>query len=415
MEEPKIHICLQPEYVSKFQCDGAVCGSKCCKKWEVDIDGPTYQKYCTIEPRTERKKIVSRIKYKKQKGKFIVEMTQDGACPFLQSDGLCHIQKTQGEDWLSNTCAIYPRIMYTAGDLLLRALTMTCPVAANQALLSKEPMQFEQRFIPAEQYEEIVRRAAGRLSTRGATLLDVQYGAISILQNRALSIDQRLIVLGFFLDQAGDFVAEGEPEKIELLSAVYTADDFEKQVPDMLRAIMFQPIEYVKSMFDLIETLYGKNATFHGREQELMRRVVRAFDMEQKEMPLASLVEKYRKDFCPVQAEMLHDFGYIFENYLVNEFFVNHYPQVITGTFIQNYILFVMTYKLLEFMAVAMVMTEEPKPDENRLVELIAHMTSSVDHNIEFLKSVARDTLKRQKDVVTCMKNLLYAGEEYST
>ncbi len=410
-----MQICLQPEYVSNFQCDGAVCGSKCCKKWEVDIDGATYQKYCTIEPRSERKKIVSQIKYKKQKGKFIVEMARDGSCPFLQSDGLCHIQKTQGMEWLSNTCTIYPRIMYTVDDLLLRALTMTCPVAAKQALLSKEPMQFERIFIPAEQYEEIVRRATGRLSKLEAVLLDIQRGAIFILQNRSLSIDQRLIVLGFFLDQAGDFVEAGESEKIELLAKIYTAEDFEKQVPDMLHAIIFHPVEYVKSMFDLIETLYGKKAAFQGRERALMRRVVRAFGLEQEKESLASLVEKYKNDFCPARDDMLRNYGYIFENYLVNEFFLNHYPYALVGTFVQNYILFVMTYKLMEFMAVTMVMTEEPKPDADRLVELIEHMASSFDHNVAFLRSVARDTLKRQKNVVTCMKNLLYAGEDYLT
>ena len=414
MEERKTYLCLQPEYVGKFQCDGAACGSKCCKNWLVDIDGPTYQKYCTLEPKAERKKIVSRIKYKKQRGKFFVEMARDGSCPFLRKDGLCHIQKTWGAAWLSNTCTIYPRTMYTAGDLLLRGLTLTCPVAAKLALLPKEPMAFEQVAFGGERDEDLMRRVEGKMAVMGDALLDVQYGAISILQNRSLSIDQRLIVLGFFLDQAGDFVEAGEPERIETLSAVYTADDFGKQVPDMLRAIAFHPAAYVKSMFGLIETLYGKKATFQGREHKLMYHVVHAFGLEQEEVPITALVETYQKDFRPAAEEMLRDYGYIFENYLVNEFFLNHYPQVITGTFVQNCILFVMTYKLVEFIAVTMMMTEKPKPDAERLVELIGHMVNSLDHNNEFLRTVAQDTMKRQKDVVACMKNLLYAGEEFS-
>ena len=414
MEEKTTYTCLQPEYVGKFQCDGATCGSKCCKHWEVDIDGPTYQKYCTLEPKAERKKIVSRIKYKKQQGAFLVEMARDGSCPFLRKDGLCHIQKTWGAEWLSNTCTVYPRAMYTAGDLLLRSLTLTCPVAAKLALLPEEPMAFEKVAIAGEELERLLSRCTGRLSTMGDALLDVQYGAISILQNRSLSIDQRLIVLGFFLDQAGDFVEAGAPEKIETLSAVYTAEDFGTQVPDMLRAIAFHPAEYVRSMFGLIETLYGKRAKFKGQESLLMQRVVRAFGLEEEEMPLVALVEIYQSKFRPTAEEMLQNYGHIFENYLVNEFFLNHYPQVSAGTFVQNYILFVMNYKLVEFMAVAMVMVEEPKPDAERLVELVGHMANSIDHSNDFLRTVAQDTLKRQKDVVACMKNLLYAGEEFS-
>ena len=48
--------------------------------------------------------------------------------------------------------------------------------------------------------------------------------------------------------------------------------------------------------------------------------------------------------------------------------------------------------------------------DEETLVDLIGHMVASFDHSTEFLQSVAKDALKRQKDVVACMKNLLYAG-----
>lgn len=435
-EQKQTFACLQPEYVGKFQCDGSVCNSKCCKGWTVDIDGSTYQKYCTIEPKPERKRIVSRIKYKKQQNKFIVEMAQNGDCPFLRSDGLCHIQKTWGADWLSNTCTMYPRKLYMAGELMMMALTLTCPVAAKQALLPKEPMAFEEVPMTAETQDKLIRRCVGRLSKMGDAFIDIQYGSISILQNRSLTIDQRLIVLGFFLDQADDMVKAGTPEQIETLAAVYTAEDFLKRVPEMLRAIDFRVAEYVKSMFGLIETLYGKDAKFQGREHSLMRRVVSAFGLKDQEVPLAELVETYIKTFRPAQEALLQKFGHIFENYLVNEFFLEHYPQRIVGTLVQNYILFVMTYKLLEFIVVSVAVTgeaererESTEPetgkteqgktetgemDEEKLVDLVVHMVDSFDHNTDFLKSVAKDALKRQKDVVACMKNLLYAGNEVS-
>ncbi len=413
-ERKKTFVCLQPEYVGEFRCDGSACGSKCCKGWAVDIDGPTYQKYCTIEPKNERKKIVSRIKFKKQRGQFFVEMTKDETCPFLQSDGLCRIQKTWGEEWLSNTCTIYPRTLYTAGDVMLRGLTLTCPVAAKLALLPKEKMVFRRLEISEEEWVRLEKRNAGRMARVGDALLDIQYGAIPILQNRALSIDQRLIVLGFFIDQIGDFVETGELEKIETLSAVYTADDFMEHVPELLQAITFRPEEYVKSMFGLIEALYGKGAMFSGMEKSLMHHVVRTFGLEKTEVPLSVLVETYHDTFYPAMKRMLREYGHVFENYLVHDFFLSHYPQTIQGNVVQNYSLFVMTYKLVEFMAVSLFVTEEKEMDEERLVDLIGHMATSFDHNTAFLQSVANDTLKRQKDVVSCMKNLLYAGEEYS-
>ncbi|MBP3691163.1 MAG: hypothetical protein J6I74_07550, partial [Schwartzia sp.] len=228
-----------------------------------------------------------------------------------------------------------------------------------------------------------------------------------------------------------DMVEAGKPEQIEMLAAVYTAEDFLERVPEMLRAIDFRVAEYIKSMFGLIEALYGKGAEYQGRERPLMYHVVHAFGLEEQEVPLAKLVETYQETFRPAQEILLRKFGHIFENYLVNEFFLEHYPQRITGTLVQNYILFVMTYKLLEFIAVSMAVAgeaeeekeanemekgkmEKGEMDEEKLVDLIGHMASSFDHNTEFLKSVAKDALKRQKNVVACMKNLLYAGEEFT-
>ena len=78
----KLRSCLQPEYVSRFQCDGASCGAKCCRKWAINIDAGTYQKYCGIEPAAERKRIISHLKFHKETKGFWIQLKRDGVCPF---------------------------------------------------------------------------------------------------------------------------------------------------------------------------------------------------------------------------------------------------------------------------------------------------------------------------------------------
>lgn len=85
--------CLQPEYVSRFQCDGTSCGAKHCRKWGIDIDARTYQKYCGIEPIAERKRIISHLKFHKEKNSFGIRLGHDGACPFWGKGLLCELQK----------------------------------------------------------------------------------------------------------------------------------------------------------------------------------------------------------------------------------------------------------------------------------------------------------------------------------
>ena len=59
-------IFFQPEYVSKFKCNGQLCNAKCCKNWIIDIDKITYKKYKSIKPKSEAVKITNNIKKMKK-------------------------------------------------------------------------------------------------------------------------------------------------------------------------------------------------------------------------------------------------------------------------------------------------------------------------------------------------------------
>lgn len=402
----RVYPCFQPAYFRTFRCDPTMCRSKCCKKWKVDIDGATYQRYCAIEPKDARRRIVKEIKYEPAAKQFVVKLLPNGDCPFLTEEGLCHIQKTHGEKLLSATCTTYPRVIYQAGDLFERALSLTCPEAAWLALLPKEPMAFEMTEDTIEGYKLLTgldRREAALVRT----LPSIQWGGISILQNRSLTIDQRLIVLGFYLDQAGDLAARGALDRLPALAEVYAADDFMREVPAMLAAIEFRPKEYVRSMFGLMEALYGEKSTFTGLEQNFTQCVVKAFGVEEKRASVAALARVYEEKFRPAAERLLEAYGHIFENYLVNEFFINRYPLWIAGSFVQNYVVFAMMYKFVEFIAVSMAVSEEGGADEAKLLALIVHMTSRFDHSQRYLDDMTKDTLRRQKDVVQCMKSLL--------
>jgi lysine-N-methylase len=62
-------------------------------------------------------------------------------CPFME-EKLCGIQKTLGEDKLSDTCATYPRNNRLLGGQHEQSLTLSCPEAARLALLQADAMDF---------------------------------------------------------------------------------------------------------------------------------------------------------------------------------------------------------------------------------------------------------------------------------
>ena len=57
----KTYLYLQPEYVSKFKCDGQSCEAHCCRGWRISIDKKTYKKYANIKPKFEAEKITQHI------------------------------------------------------------------------------------------------------------------------------------------------------------------------------------------------------------------------------------------------------------------------------------------------------------------------------------------------------------------
>lgn len=400
----ELRSCLQPEYVSRFQCDGASCGAKCCRKWAIDIDAGTYQKYCGIEPIAERKRIISHLKFHKEKKGFRIRLRPDEACPFLGKDLLCELQKKHGVQYLSKICREYPRVHNIVGDLVERCLTITCPVAANLILLQREPMAFEE--IPMPEMEFIRLKLVDELGNRR---FDLQYGGISILQNRSLRIDQRLIVLGFFLEQADDLLREGKFQQWAELSALYASEDFMQEIPSMLQTVKFSPYEYVKAMLGMIESLYGKNATFFGKHTYLDY-VTETFSLEDvKSVSLMDMKNRYLEKCHPVRMWMLGEFSYLFENYLVNEFFLNLYPFRIHGSCALNYKVFLLTYKLAEFVLTAMASVKERQISELDIVRFFSDFSNRMDHNGRYMDECVSATSKQSEGLGDLMKALLDA------
>ena len=277
--------CLKPRYVDDFKCDGSKCGAQCCRNaWSIYVDAKTYEKYSAL----------GIARHLRRSGEhWLIAPNAENCCPFLGADNLCRIQKVHGENYLSQVCAGYPRIITRLGNFLELALSPTCPVAAEMFLLVEEPL----KFTVAEADEKILRLGANHIlqgipKNFAQLIVDVQLAMISILQERRLSFDRRLIVLGFFLDRVEELIVNGKLDGATLkrLATVYTSENFlSEQVPLMLAAVRF--------------------------------------DATQKILP--------------------GEFATLAENFLVNEIILNVFPWRIDAGITKNFGVFLTIYKIL--------------------------------------------------------------------
>lgn len=304
---------LKPNYLDEFKCDGSMCNALCCRSaWNIFVDAATYKKYSAL-PHAE--KILRHLR--RDSDKFCI-VAEKNSCPFLGADNLCRLQKTHGEDYLSQVCASYPRIITRFENFLEVALSPTCPVAA-ELIFSRESLRFE----IVEASEKFLRLGEGHIlrgipNELAPLIFDVQLAMASILQTRRLTIDQRLIVLGFFLDRIEELLYGGKLDcaALQRLAAVYASEKFlAEDVPFMLSSVRF-------------------NAAAH---EKFMREVFAALEINFIDIGNARL---------PAELELPA------EKFLVNEIFLNAYPLRIDASLTNNFGVFAAVYKVFERLAI---------------------------------------------------------------
>ena len=253
---------IQPKFFSEFKCDGSKCNSMCCRDWEIDIDEKTYQKYLELK--------ISNIEWHESLKKYLFKLQPNESCPNLDKNGLCKIQRFHGESFLSNTCKTYPRMIQSINEKIFsRSLTLTCPVAADLILRQIEPIEFiESEDLPPILPNFSIKDVNDR---QIENVMEIRRVSIRILQNRKVSIDQRFLTLGFFISQFGNINDNSNAirHNIKMLDELCASEKFLREdLPRFCRAIKFNAEDFLRIMFTLLETMYGKDSDFKIRAEE---------------------------------------------------------------------------------------------------------------------------------------------------
>lgn len=404
----EIYTYYQPEYVSKFKCDGQKCSAKCCRFWTITIDQNTYEKYSNIKPESAAQEITCHIS-KFDGGGYKVDLDENFNCPFLTEDNWCKIQRKYGEDFLSKTCTTYPRRISGVRNFYEAALTLTCPVAAELVLLEKEPIKFEkiETSVPLGQnYHKISAKISPGMIT---FFVDIQNTAMTILQVRHLTIDQRLMMLGLYLDKLSELTKNRSIKDYELmqLNEIYRSQNFLKeQAAQFSRVLNFNGREHIRVIIGLLETLYGVGNTVVPDDVKIIRAITNTLKLKTDENDQVSISEVLTT-YNALKAErekFVFNFSTIFENYLINEFFMNLYPFKFENNLSLNYGVFVTIYKMLELVTFSMFM--ENHSEEKDLISNIMWYANTLDHNKTHADKIF-EYMKDKSDILEIMQNML--------
>lgn len=413
----KTYLYFQPQYVGEFKCDGVKCNARCCKGWTITIDEKTLEQYSQAQDAND---ITCHIKFNSERNLNVVTLDERGFCPFLTENNLCRLQRDHGEEFLSTTCTTYPRYTRKLGRFFERALTLSCPVAAEMILFSGEPIQAG--FVTVS---EKVHCGGGKISITEVNCsqamadlcFEIQGAIISILQERRLTIDQRLIVTGFFLDKLQELMstkpADNAPpfaavRAVKQLIASYNPKVFLRdRVPPAIKSIVLDVPKFTERMLRLVNIFCGGN--FAAQDKKFMLAALDALQLrpDGKDLSLEKIADGYERR-AAARADFTARYSTLLENYLVNEIFVNAYPWRFKASLTKNFAVFLMTYKVFELILFAG--TLKGLASRDGLLNMITTFARRTDHNGKFGEEVLA-LLKDDDNLFDLMESLLEGSD----
>ena len=381
-------IILQPKYVADFQCDGSKCNAKCCGKWRIDIDMETYKKYQRIKNPAMRKKILSSIQPSTIQTGFQIELNNKGVCPLLCEDNLSYIQRNMGEDALSQTCKVYPRMVQQIGNYQFRMLAMTCPVAAEYALLSPNAMELQQ--ISCEEDTSAWKLMAKNCNMKNVpndlAAVHITMGGLVILQNTSYTFEQRLVILGLFLDKVED--CQKDVEAVAGLIDYYNSDAFQQEISNLWENWQYYPVAHHQFMNGIITVLKQEKELLISREHW-------------------QVMNDYYNNVYEERHHLVQErLGSVLERYWQHEWLFHVYPYSFSGGFLHNYFSYLIAYELCQLVIHSTYALDNAWAERN-ILDVLGEFSKSFDHKRDFSKALVKETEIFEKEPLKLMQVLL--------
>jgi len=194
-----------PAYLKDFRCLGAQCEDHCCYGWDVNVDQKSYERYRRL-PSTglgaRIQKALERNRKDPCEARYAKFRRKTETCPFLSPKRLCRIHAELGEDFLPDTCALFPRHLRARESWVEVSASMACPEIARRVLASPQAVEMIDLCLdPADRMPRGVESALP--SDAEATGFLLRGFAVELLKDRRHALWQRVLLLGFLLETVG--------------------------------------------------------------------------------------------------------------------------------------------------------------------------------------------------------------------
>ncbi len=394
---------LQPRYADRFRCIGPECEDSCCQGWGMYVDKATYKKYratpslrqaagehIEINPDARNNFQYARIKF-----------PASNRCPFLADDKLCSIQKEHGSEFLSKTCARYPRALVRFDGKMQRGLYLSCPEAARIVLLNPQ-------LLPADgpRYQQLIPEGLRQITSSALDPLQLRAFALDLLQDESYPLWQRMFVLGVISRRAHELTAAQPSAEISSLLAQYATMLQQGSLRSHLDNIPARPglqLDLVLQLIRLRFELDPPHDSFACCVGDLLQAIGYS--------PTASLpevAERYHQAYLEWYQPFAQQFPHFLQNYLINYLFRTGFPFVVvpdppqhSADPLTSYPLLALHYRFLHSLLIGAAARYRNSFSDAHAIRVVHVFARAVEHNPRFfavLLQFARSAELQQSD-----------------
>ena len=337
---------VYPSYLEEFKCIGDKCEDNCCNGWEINIDKNTFDQYKGIEDEKMNKFINENIIIREKLEHLDIDygqikLTDANACPFLNEENYCIIHSKLGEEYLSNVCNTFPRVINKIDDYYEISPDVSCIEAARILLLKEERMKFKEDKTILKKYSLAMKldtNSTEVIDTNFKYLKEIRNKSIKIIQNREYELSERLYILGKFLEITRKELCYNYDNLVEFISE-YNIKLFSGKFKRNKENYMFQLSFYR----DVLEKLNVFNEHKSDYFKKKIQEIILGYKLN-KNTSLMDNHDMYVEAYYTCEREIFQKYSYIFENYLVNHMFKELFPFSESDVIINDYIMMLIRF-----------------------------------------------------------------------
>lgn len=366
----KTQVVIAPLYLKEFSCITTACSDSCCRgNWNVDIDEVTYKKYKRLKHPFNKfvEQYVVRNRSHSSPETFAKFQIPEGGCPLLNSRGLCQLHLTYGEEYLSNVCALYPRMTNSIDGILEKSATISCPEVARLVLRNPAGLDYEVSNedskvrnlidLKVDTGEAIWQKKAGEYN------LDIHTFTLQILKDRRYTLNDRMKLLGLFLESVDTASEKGTVDEIPSLIELFSSGkELGKQITsrqDLLMEVLLK--------FNWIQEFEA----FQGLNEEQIE---------------IAYLQSYNSYYLP----FVEEFGYVIENYMVNYAFQTMFPLRENNTFFECYLRLLIPYLMIQSQLVSLAASFKGITVDS-VVQYLIQFSKLVEHRKNYRDKLVAD------------------------